>query len=258
MVTLSIEAKGLQSLGFDEGTRGVHTSRTMMLGELEAIMESVPAPRNPQSVRIAILEDNVIGKATRSGRRNTATKLVDLYHFNTDAHLYTAFETLWSQTTHSRPVLALLLAACRDAVLRSTAHVICKAPIDSVVDKESIYETLLEGFPSKYAETTLRSTSCNTMSSWKQSGHLTGRKVAVRSKANSDYWSTTFATYICLLRGLKGQEILKSQWMQLLDFSVAELEASLIEANRHGLLTYRRMGDIVELAPGPQLLEVLS
>lgn len=241
--------------GFDDGLRGVHTSRTMMFSELEAVMDAVQAPRTANAVRDAIIEDNIIGKSTRSGRLNTARKVVDLYSFDAGAELFIAFEKLWGQTQHSHPVLAVLLAASRDSVLRSTADVICTSQIGEVVSKDSIYDALLNSFASKYAENTLRSTSRNVMASWKQSGHLAGRKLAVRTKAPADYVVATYAVLIGILRGLKGQEVLKSPWVRLLDMTPPELELALHEANRHGLLTYRRVGEVVELARGPSLLE---
>jgi hypothetical protein len=244
----------LSELGFDEGLRGVHTSRTMMLKELEAVMGALGAMSNPASVRHAIVEDNALGKATRSGRKNSATKLIDLYAFDAEQSLFFAFNILWSEASTSRPVLALLLALCRDSVLRATTETVLAAPVGASIAKENFYQNLLAGFSSKYAETTLQSTTRNVASSWRQSGHITGEKPIVRTKAPTDFHALAFALLIGYLRGLRGQNLLASDWVRLLDLDSAELEAATAEAHRHGLITSRKLGEVIELTPGPHLI----
>jgi hypothetical protein len=241
--------------GFDEAPRGVHTSRTMMLAELEFVMGALGSVVTPANVRHAILEENVLGKATRSGRKNSATKLIDLYSFNPEHQLFYAFEILWRDASASRPVLALLLALSRDTVLRSSVETVIGVPIGSTITKEQLYKSLLSGFASKYAETTLQSTTKNIASSWRQSGHIKGKNPIVRVKAPSDFHALAFALLIGYLRGLRGQNILSADWVRLLDFDAAELEAATSEAHRHRLITCRKIGDVIELTPGPHLLK---
>ncbi len=66
-------------LGFRSGTASVHTSRTMMLAELGMVLEAAPADAPPSRYRTAIVEDNVLGKPTRSTRQRTAQYLTELY-----------------------------------------------------------------------------------------------------------------------------------------------------------------------------------
>lgn len=243
--------------GFDESPRGVHTSRTMMFEELEAVMNGLDSPRSQRQVRSAVVDGNICGKPTYSSRTETASKLISLYSFDQCADLYVAFESLWGQASESRSVLAVLLACCRDSVLRLTATAILEAPPGVAVQKDSIYSCVAKGF-SKYTDTTLQSVSRNVMASWKQSGHLKGRKEPVRAKAPSDYLAVTFAVLISILRGDRGIEVFQSPWVALLDLTPSELEVSLQEANRAGLITYRRIGNVVELAVGPNMKEVTS
>lgn len=250
------EPKGtrLFEQGFDDAPRGVHTSRTMMLSELESVMGALVSGANPKDVRNSILEDNVLGKATRSGRKNSATKLIDLYSFNPEQQLFHAFEILWRDASKSRPVLAILLALSRDTVLRASVETVIRAPIGSAITKEQLYKSLLSGFASKYAETTLQSTTRNIASSWRQSGHIKGENPIVRVKAPADFHAFAFALFIAYLRGLRGQNLLDSSWVRLMDFDSGELEAATAEAHRHGLITSRKIGEVIELTPGPHLL----
>jgi hypothetical protein len=57
----------------------VHTSRTMMLQELRLLLERVNADAPASSYVAAIMDDNVLGKPTRSTRQRTATHLIELY-----------------------------------------------------------------------------------------------------------------------------------------------------------------------------------
>lgn len=243
----------LTEQGFDEGLRGVHTSRTMMFEELELVLAGVTSEISPRAVRTAILEENVLGKATWSGKVNSATKLIDLYCFELEKPLYAGFYVLWRESLHSRPVLAVLLAQCRDAVLRTSSEPILDTPVGSTLNKERFYESLLSGFASKYAETTLQSTTRNVASSWRQSGHIKGGATIVRCKAPADFHALAFAVLIGYLKGLRGKPLLCSDWVKLLDFEPAELEVALTEAHRHGLITNRKIGEVIDLKPGPQL-----
>lgn len=253
-----IHSEELKAYGFNESERSVHSSRTMMLAELELVMQGVNGEITPDSVREAILEQNILGKATQSGRRNTATKLISLYSFDFEEPLFHTFAILWSQSEHSRPVLGLLLAMCRDKILRTTGTPICQAEIGSPIAKESLYKCLASSFSSKYAETTLQSTTRNVASSWRQSGHILGESPIVRVKCHSDYLAFSFAAYIAYLRGLRGQNLLNSFWIKVLDFEAAELSNVITESHRRGLITTRKVGSIVEITPGPSIEEVIS
>jgi hypothetical protein len=56
------------ALGFRNGATSVHTSRTMMLDELSLVMEQVGADAPVADYRKAVIEENVVGKATQTTR----------------------------------------------------------------------------------------------------------------------------------------------------------------------------------------------
>lgn len=225
-----------------------------MLAELDAVMASLGSVRHPADIRTAILEENILGKATRSGRLNTATKLIHLYSFDPKQTLFSGFTQLWRDASASRPVLAVLLALCRDKVLQVSAQTILAAPVGAAVTKEQFYRMLLAGFAAKYSETTLQSTTRNVASSWRQSGHLQGEKPMVRTKAPADSHTLAFAVLIAYLRGLRGEALLASDWVRLLDLDPSELEVATMDAHQRGMITSRRIGSVIELTPGPGVL----
>jgi hypothetical protein len=250
---VSADPEELVALGFDEGLRGVHTSRTMMLAELELVLGVHTTAADPVSVRHRIVEDNLLGKSTRSGRVNTSKKLIDLYLFDETVPLYRCFSFLWRQSSDAHPLLAGLLALCRDMVFRSTVPLIVNTPIGHPVGRDRIHAHLLQGFAARYSASTLSSTAENVSSSWRQTGHIHGVKEPIRSKARADACALSMAISIAFLRGLRGRTILASEWVSLLDLQPAELEALMGGAHRQGLVTFRRTGEVVEVRPGPEL-----
>lgn len=66
-------------LGFRDGDRGTHASRTMMLAELRALFDACPPTATSEAYRAAIIEENILGRGTGEARRVTAQKLRELY-----------------------------------------------------------------------------------------------------------------------------------------------------------------------------------
>ena len=100
---------------------GTHTSRTMMLSELESLLDATPAAATAADLKSAVIDHNVTGKSTMSGRIRTHRYLRELYALDPRALPYRALRDLWDVEVSSRPMLALLCAMARDPLLRATA-----------------------------------------------------------------------------------------------------------------------------------------
>ncbi len=74
--------------GFRFGDRGAHTSRTMMLAELDALFAAVPATGSKDDYRVALLEGNVTGKQTASNRSSTLRSLSEFYVLDPSQKLF--------------------------------------------------------------------------------------------------------------------------------------------------------------------------
>ncbi len=70
------------SLGFKSGNTSVHTKRTMMLNDLALALERVPFGGCPADYFDLILNENILGKPTRSTREASAKILTSLYGFD--------------------------------------------------------------------------------------------------------------------------------------------------------------------------------
>ena len=69
----------LETFGLKFSSGGAHTSRTMMLQELGAVLSYVPQGSGAAEYREAILQQNVLGKTTDSTRRKSLRHLRELY-----------------------------------------------------------------------------------------------------------------------------------------------------------------------------------
>ena len=58
-------------VGFRFGAKGTHTSRTMMFGELTAVLAATPETASREDYAAAIVEGNCLGKATTATDRKS-------------------------------------------------------------------------------------------------------------------------------------------------------------------------------------------
>ena len=101
------DAKGdLAALGFRVADSGPHTSKTLMLQELETLLAAVPADAPAKAYRAAIVEENVLGKRTLSTRKETATRLTALHGLDPSKPLFRVLRRLWAVDPAAHPQLA--------------------------------------------------------------------------------------------------------------------------------------------------------
>lgn len=228
------------------GKLSTHASRTMMLGELALLLEAVPAGSSPDDYRWAVLEDNVLLKGSAPTRKKSLRHLRELYVLDERAILFSALRTLWTHDPPSLPLLALLSAVTRDALLRSTAKLIMDTLVGTPVDAGMLSEAVAQAFPDRLTEGISAKVGRNTASSWTQSGHLKGRTKKVRVRARASLGAVVYALLLGHLSGARGLPLYETLWAQLLDAPANELDALAFSASQRGLLEYRRMGDVAE------------
>jgi len=133
-----------ETFGFRLGDKGTHSSRTMMLHELELVLGAV-APTTPRErYDRAILEENAAHKKTAAGRVQTRQRLVELYGLDLEVSLFRVFRRLWEVAREGRPQLALLLAMARDPLLRATALPILELPIGAELGRQALTDARID------------------------------------------------------------------------------------------------------------------
>jgi hypothetical protein len=240
-----------EELGFRSGPGSVHESRTIMLGELRLLLDALPADVAGDRYRRAILDDNVLGKVTRSTRQKTAKYLTALYALDPSRAVFRLLRHFWGADPPGKPMLGYLAATARDPLLRECSEDVLGVPQGEVHDATAIALALSDRFPSRFSPSTLQSASRNLASSWTQAGYLTGKVAKRRSRPTVTPQVVAYALVLGYLTGLRGKMLLESLWARLLDRSPAEMMELATEASKQGWLRLKAAGSIVEVTfPG--------
>lgn len=233
--------------GFRFGHIGTHTSRTIMLDELTAVLAAVPVNGKPDEYAAAIIEENCLGKQTVSTRRLTLQRLRELYALDPGVPLFRILRRLWDLDAQSRPLLALLTSLARDPLLLATADVILSLPEGAEFQRTAMREALAKAVEDRLNESTLNKVVRNAASSWTQAGHLEGRTFKFRRQVRPTPASVAFALYLAHAAGLAVEESFSSGWVKVLDCSASAALELATAAKRLGLIDLRMAGDVIDL-----------
>jgi hypothetical protein len=220
----------------------------MMLDDLSALFAAVPPHSPAEAYRHAVLEDNVLLKRTFKNRQTSLRHLRVLYGLAPDDLAFGALRAFWALDPQGRPLLALLAAAMRDEVLRSSASVILASAVGASVTPGMLTEAIRSRYPDRYSVKTLQSVGRNLAATWEQAGHLQGHLTKTRVKAHSSPGAAAYALLLGTLMGERGILLFETTWARLLDAPPGELDSHAFMASQRGWLEYRRMGDVVEVS----------
>ena len=249
----------LEQVGCKFTSGGSHASRTMMLAELKAVLEAVPVGAPSDSYRLAIGSRNVLGKGTDSTRKKSLRHLRELYGLSEAVSIFAVLRRLYLADAQGLPLMAFLCAWSRDPLLRATTSAISPVPEGIGVSSGDLAKAVAEAFPGQYSELNQNKISRNAASSWTQSGHLVGRAKKVRHRVQPTVGPVTMALWLGDIAGFHGPACFTNPWCRLLDLSADQARTRALEAHRHGLLTLRAVGEIVELTfPGFPIVEHVS
>lgn len=236
-----------EQFGFRAGDRGTHSSRTMMLAELRRLLDEVPAEAAKSVYRERIIHENILAKPTQSARTTSAQKLVELYGLDPASTLFRLLRFFWGIEEVAQPTLALLCALARDPLFRTTIELIPHIPLGEILHKSEIEQAIVQAHPHRFTAKTLSSIARNISSSWTQSGHLSGKKVKIRTSPIVTSASLTYAIALGYLEGYRGQQLLETSWIKVLGLSRTEQIKLILEASQRGWLDYHSVGEMVEI-----------
>ena len=224
-----------------------HTSRTIMLEEVSVLLAATAPTATGQDYERAVIEENVLLKATPSSRRKTLRYLRQLYGLEPADSLFAAFRFFWYQEASARPQLALLQALFHDVILRTTAPYLLSVLPGKEVAYPALSATIEQKYPGKYTQSTLRSSGQNCASSWTQSGHLRSAVPKIRVKPTLSAGAASFALFLADMTGVAGKPMFDTLWVRALDASRAEIEDVVFFAQQRGWLRYKHLGSVVEV-----------
>lgn len=243
----------LESFGFSFARSGPHLARTMMFADLQTLLaeQGVDAPSD--QIMAAIVGENLLGKPSAQARKLAARHLMRLYALDPAVPLYHAFTYLWSREPAGRPLLALLVAYSRDAVLRSTTPFILEMPEGTPFDRHELQAFVDRLEPGRFSNATLTSAAQNIAGTWTQSGHLRGRVKKTRQRVDATPASVALALLLGHVAGLRGELTFESEYVKLLDCRPGRGIELAETAAAKGWIRLMRIGSVVELA-FPRLL----
>ncbi len=225
-----------------------------MLEDLSLVLAKVPTDAGSAAYRDAIAEQNILGKPTRTTRQRTAKRLTELYALDPACPLFRIFRRYWDAEQVGRAMLAFLLAAARDPILREATPFVLGVPIGDVVPPERIATYLGEKYPQRFGASTAIATAQRLASTWTQAGFLQGKVQKKRTRPRVTPVVLTFAITLGLMCGLRGKLLIQSPWTELLDRTPVELQELAFEASSQGWMNYKASGDVVEITV-PQVSE---
>ncbi len=239
---------GLSSFGFTFQKGGVHLARTMMLEDLESLLDYVPDVNAERTDYFkAVVDDNCLAKRSVETRKLTERHLTELYALDPQVTIFRALRYFWKRDSASRPLLALLCAYARDSLLRMSAPFILGLHQGDGVQRLELEEYIENTYPGRFSKAMLKSLAQNINSTWTKSSHLIGRVNKFRTKTQSAPGSVSYGLLLGYLRGERGKSLFETEYMKLLDCPLGESIALAEVAALKGWIDFKRLGDVIEV-----------
>lgn len=239
----------LNHLGFSKGTGSTHTKRTIMLGELTTLLETVSNPKAPfDDYKKAIIEENCLGKPSMATRRYTADYLKALYALDPIVFLFRALRYFWDRDLSGRQLIAFLCAFARDPLLSDLTYYVLDLPEGNTPSKRTLEGLIEKKYLGRFSPVMKSSLGRNLLSSWTQAGFLHGRNPKIRSQAVPTAGSTSYALLLAFLRGVRGPLLFETDFARLLDCSIYRAIELTEDAGRRGWIVFSRVGDVMEVS----------
>jgi len=236
------------AFGFSNEKGGAHTSRTMMLGELQALLSYVGDPEASKlDYAEAIVENNCLGKRSGKTRSLTSRHLIDLYSLSPEITIFRALLFFWRRDIQGQPLLALQCAYARDAILRMCAPFILPFVEGSVIIREALEEHIEKNFPGRFSKATLKSTAQNINSTFTHAGHIVGKSKKIRSRAVPSDGVVAYALFLGYLMGVRGDSLFKTDYIKLIDCKYEKAIELAADASRRGWIVFKRVGNVSEV-----------
>lgn len=239
--------EALQALGFRFGLNGPHAARTMMLDDLRLLLARTAPEAERADYASAVVDANVLGKATRKARELALRHLATLYALDTANPIFRALRRLWPHNEAAQPLLALAAALARDPLLRGSQSFVLSLTAGTHLPREAVEAHLSAADPDRFSAASLKSFSQNVAGTWTAAGLLQGRARKTRAVAQAHPESITLLLFLGYLEGRTGQRLFSSEWMNLLSASPDELEALASSASHRGLLGFMSAGGVKEV-----------
>lgn len=243
-----MSASDAQEGHFALGSLRTTASHTIGIPHLVELLRAVPADAPHETYRSAVVDDNVLGRPTQTGRQRSFRHLRELYFLDPSRREFAALRRLWDVDSDAQPLIAGIFAFTRDGILRASFSAIQQTPPGGIVTSDDLTRAVAAVYGADLSESTLGKTGRNTGACWTQTGHLAGRTRKVRQSIEAFPAAVAYAAYLGHLAGKRGAGVLDTPWAALLDLpSGAGLDA-LRRAHTQGLIDLLVAGNVVDVS----------
>lgn len=248
-VAVESVVRGAEEIVSADVRQSAITSHSIGISELSHLFQVVPADAELADYRRAVVDDNVLALATKTGREWRFKTLRRLYLLRSDSLLFRALRDLWAVDEEGRPLLAALCSMATDTVFRASASVMVGTSAGDEVAVTDFAEAIETAYPGAYAESTLEKAASNAYASWQQSGHLGhpqgGHKVRQRPVCRAA--GVAYALLLGYLQEARGEALFDTVWARVLDHSRSHLHDLAFAASQRRMLEFRNAGGVVEV-----------
>jgi hypothetical protein len=239
----------LSNFGFSFKRSGAHVCRTMMLSELEILLEAVEnVNATKEEYKKAVIDKNILGKRSLSNRILSYRHLVSLYSLNPSILLFRTLRFFWDRDKEGRPLLALLCAYARDSVLRLSAEYALGLEKGETVSRDETEKIIDDKEPGRFSKVTVESVARHVNSTWTKAGIFKGVVVKKRSSPKATIGSLSYALFLGYLCGMRGKIIFESEYVKLLDISYDIALNLAFEASGKDWINFKMIGNVVDLS----------
>jgi hypothetical protein len=219
----------------------------MLLPDLTSVLAAVPPEAIQDDYRVAIIEDNVLGKKTLNSRQRSFRYLRELYALDARIVLFRALRDLWPADSAAQPLLALLSSLARDPALRATSSAVLPLAPGASVTAGDLANALMDRYPGNYSSAVAHKVGRNAGSSWTQSGHLVGRTGKRRAQVACRPPVAAYALLLGHLEGAAGEALFDTLWARVLDAPIGVLHEQAFAASQRGWIEFRHGGGVTDV-----------
>ena len=228
--------------------RRTTSSHTISVPLLTDLLRFVPAGAASGEYARAVVELNILGRPTHTGRVRVLRHLRELYGLD-DGIAFRLLRVLHDVAPDSLPMLAGLLAVGQDEFLRASWPVVARAGEGERVEPAALADAITDEFGAQVSAATYAKAGRNVAASWAQTGHLVGVRAKTRARAEAGPAAVALAVVLGHLEGARGPGLLQTTWFALLDVPEVDRREALDTAHRAGLVDVRSAGSVLEIDP---------
>lgn len=195
------------------------------------------------------MNDNVFGKKSSDGIRQTKGFLKRLYNFDENNQQFAAFKYFWKiSDPNEKPLIAFVYAVNQDDLLAESVQVLQSVKPGEKATIELFEEVIEKYHPNQYSANTRRSMAQNIASSWKQAGFIEGKVKNIRTQPDVTYRVACFAFLLAYINGDRGDFIWGSIGVNALCLYESKLRELAIECAKKDLMQYQYAGSVTAIS----------